>query len=88
MLLQIVRQGDPAKMLALVEKLATQGATTREQVRKETRKPQPGRPKAYTFSYRPESKAFNLKLSFAKKAVSKDEVITALENILAELRKS
>ena len=85
-LLQIVRQGDPTKMLALVEKLATQGATTREQVRKETRKPQPGRPKAYTFSYRPESKAFNLKLSFAKKAVSKDEVITALENILAELR--
>ena len=88
LLLQIVRQGDPAKMLALVEKLAAQGGATREQLRKETKKPQPGRPKAYTFNYRPESKAFNLKLSFTKKTVSKDEVITALENILAELRKT
>ena len=75
-------------MLALVEKLAAQGGATREQLRKETKKPQPGRPKAYTFNYRPESKAFNLKLSFTKKTVSKDEVITALENILTELRNS
>ena len=43
-LLQIVRQGDPQKMLALVEKIASQGAT-REQVRKETQKPKAGRPK-------------------------------------------
>ena len=36
LLLQIVRQGDPQKMLALVEKIASQGAT-REQLRKERR---------------------------------------------------
>ena len=70
------------------KRLPPRAATTREQVRKETRKPQPGRPKAYTFNFRPESKAFNLRLSFTKKTASKDEIITALENILQELRKT
>jgi ParB family transcriptional regulator, chromosome partitioning protein len=88
LLLQIVRQGDPQKMLALVEKIASQGGATREQVRKDVQKPKPGRPKAYTFNFRPQNKAFNLRLSFNKKSASKDEVITALENILDELRKS
>jgi ParB family chromosome partitioning protein len=86
LLLQIVRQGDTQKMLALVERIATQG-TTREQVRKETQKPKPGRPKAYVFAFRPPSKAFNLRLSFNKKSASKDEVIEALEAIISELRK-
>ena len=42
-LLQVARQGDPKKMLALVEKIAATGVT-REQLRKEQDKPQPGRP--------------------------------------------
>jgi ParB family chromosome partitioning protein len=86
-LLQIVRQGDPQKMLAVVEKLATQGgAATRDQVRKETQKPKAGRPKAYTFSFRPQNKAFNLRLSFSKKTASKDDIITALQGVIEELR--
>jgi ParB family chromosome partitioning protein len=85
LLLQVVRQGDTQKMLALVERIATQGAT-REQVRKEAQKPKPGRPKAYVFAFRPQSKAFNLRLSFNKKSASKDEVIEALQAIIAELR--
>ena len=87
-LLQIVRQGEPQKMLALVEKIAAQGGATREQVRKETQKPKAGRPRAFTFNFKPENKAFNLRLSFNKKNASKDEIISALENILEELRKS
>jgi ParB family transcriptional regulator, chromosome partitioning protein len=85
-LLQIVRQGDAQKMLALVEKVASQGGATREQVRKDIQKPKPGRPKAFTFNFRPQNKAFNLRLSFAKKSASKDEIIDALERILQELR--
>ena len=46
LLLQIVRQGDPQKMVALVEKIARDGGATREAVRKETAKPKAGRPKA------------------------------------------
>ena len=87
-LLQIVRQGDPQKMLALVEKIASQGGTTREQIRKETQKPKAGRPKAFTFKFRPENKAFNLRLSFNKKNASKDEIIDALKAIIDQLRKA
>jgi ParB family chromosome partitioning protein len=87
LLLQIVRQGDPAKMLALVEKIASQGGTTREQVRKETQKPKPGRPKSFTFNFKPQDKTFNLRLSFSKRSASKDEIIEALQAIIAELKK-
>ena len=85
-LLQIVRQSDPQKMLVLIEKLASQGGATREQVRKETAKPKPGRPKFFVFSFKPQTKAFDLRLSFKKSQVEKDEIINALEKIIQELR--
>jgi ParB family chromosome partitioning protein len=85
-LLQIVRLSDPQKMLALVEKLAGQGGATRQNVRKETAKPTAGRPKHFVFAFRPPTKAFDLRLSFKKARVDKDEIITALENIIRELR--
>ena len=85
-LLHIVRQSDPSRMLALVEKLAGQGATTRQDARKETAKPKSGRPKAFVFAFKPPTKAFNLRLQFAKSRVDKAEIITALEGIIKELR--
>src|SRR5687767_449192 len=85
-LLQIVRQSDPQKMLALVERLAGQGAATRQDVRKETAKPKAGRPKHFIFAFRPPTKSFDLRLSFKKARVEKDEIISALENIIKELR--
>jgi len=86
LLLQIVRQGDPQKMVALIEKLARDGTVTREAVRKETAKPKPGRPKAYVFSYKAPTKAFKLQLRFTKARVDRDEVIAALQEIIKELR--
>jgi len=85
LLLQVVRQNDPQKMVALVEKIARDGAT-REEVRKETAKPKPGRPKAYVFSYRAPTKAFKLQLRFTKSRVDREEVISTLEAIIQELR--
>ena len=87
LLLQVVRQDTPEKMTALVEKIASQGGATRQQVREATAKPRAGRPKHYVFAFRPPTKAFNLKLSFAKSRASRDEIIDALEGILRELRK-
>ena len=89
LLLQVVRQGEPQKMLALIEKIATQGAT-REQLRKdaEQEKPKAGRPKSFVFAFRPATKAFNLRLQFNKRNASKDEVISALEEIIRELKKA
>ena len=89
LLLEIVRQGDPQKMVALVEKISRDGGTTREAVRKEKEaaKPKAGRPKHYTFSYKAPTKLFNLQLRFTKSSVDKDEVIEALQAIIRELKK-
>jgi ParB family chromosome partitioning protein len=86
LLLQIVRQGDPQKMVALIEKLSRDGGVTREAVRKETAKPKPGRPKAFVFSYKAPTKAFKLQLRFTKSKVERDEVIEALQDIIKDLR--
>jgi ParB family chromosome partitioning protein len=87
LLLQVVRQDTAEKMTALIEKIAGQGGATRQQLRDAAAKPRAGRPKHYTFAYRPPTKAFNLKISFSKARASKDEVIEALEGIIRDLRK-
>jgi hypothetical protein len=73
-------------MIEMIEKITRDGGATREAVRKEAAKPKPGRPKSYVFSYRAPTKAFKLQLKFNKSRVDRDEVISALENIIAELR--
>jgi ParB family chromosome partitioning protein len=86
-LLHVLRQGDPQRMIALVEQIAKDGGLTREQVRRATPgKPKPGRPKAYIFNWAAPSKAFNLRVSFRKSKVERDELIEALEELLSELR--
>lgn len=87
LLLQVVRQDTPEKMIALVETIARQGGATRQQVRAATAKPKAGRPKHYIFAYRPPTKAFNLKLWFSKSRVNRDEIIDALEAIIRDLRR-
>ena len=88
LLLQIVRQQSPEKMVALVEHLTKGGAAaTREEARKAAAaRPKLGRPKAYVFQYRAPAKTFNLKLQFKKADVDRSEVIAALEGILVDLR--
>ena len=91
LLLKIVRQQTPEKMIGLIEQLTreSQGAgVTREQARRVTAKPKPGRPKAFVFQYRPPTKTFNLRLQFKKSEVDRGEVIQALEGIIEELRKA
>jgi ParB family chromosome partitioning protein len=85
-LLQIVRQADPAKMLALVERMVAQGGVTRQDVRKETAKGKAGRPKSFVFAFKPPTKSFNLRMSFRKGRVERTEIIEALEAIIKELR--
>lgn len=91
LLLQVVRQQDPQKMVAFIERLTREGSgapVTREQARKVAAKPKPGRPKAFIFQYRPPAKTFNLRLQFKKSDVDKTEVISALEAIIEDLRKN
>jgi len=86
-LLQIVRQADPKKMLALVERLVSGGNVTRQDVRKETTA-KSGRPKSFIFAFKPQTKHFQLRMSFRKARVDKGEIISALEAIIKELRAS
>ena len=58
-------------MTALIEKIASQGGATRQQLREAVAKPKAGRPKAYVFAYRPPDKTFNLKLTFSKSRASR-----------------
>jgi len=90
LLLQILRQGDPRKMVAFIERLQKEGAPTRRQARamvKEAKKGR-GRPRRFVFRYQPREKSFNLSLQFTKSDVPKDEIIRALESILADLRQA
>jgi ParB family chromosome partitioning protein len=88
LLLQVVRQDTPEKMTALIEKIASQGGATRQQLREAAAKPKPGRPKHYVFAFRPPTKAFNLRLSFNKGRATRDEIIDTLEGIIHDLRKA
>ena len=88
-LLQVVRQTDPQKMRALVEKLIERGPVTRQALRTAIAKPKDtAKPRPYVFAFRPPTKAFQLRMSFSKSRVDKTEIIDALENILSELRAS
>lgn len=90
LLLEVVRQSDPQKMLALVEKIASRGAT-REEVRRETAKPKlraVGRPRPFTFNYKAPTKAFTFQLRFRKGSVEKQEIIETLEQVLEDLRRT
>jgi len=88
LLLEIVRQSDPRKMIALVERITRDGQATRQRARDEAaaEKPGRGRPRAFVFNYRPPTKAFKLRLAFNKGRVARKEIIGVLEAILVELR--
>ena len=86
-LLEIVRQREPQKMISLIESLTRTGDVTRAKMREvkaKTRTPKTAR--RYTYSYIPIDKKYNLKLSFKKKNVPIEEVITAVEQILEDLK--
>lgn len=87
LLLQVVRQNSPEKMVALIEKISREGLN-REQVRKVGRSPSPGRPRNFIFKYGPQGGPFRMQLIFQKKEVGKEEIIQALRRILAELEAS
>ena len=88
LLLEVVRQSDPQRMIALVEQMTREGGVTRARVREVTarQKAKAGGVKAFVYKYAAPSKTFNLRLSFRKSRVPREELITALEEILAELR--
>lgn len=89
LLLQIVRQGNARKMVALIERLQKEGSTRREArriAREESPRKGRGRPRNFVFRYEPREKGFTLSLQFRKSEVPRDEIIHTLERVLQELR--
>jgi ParB family chromosome partitioning protein len=89
LLLQVVRQTEPEKMVAFLERLRTEGGATREDARKLNRQAKgraaKGRPKHYVFRFQPKEKSFNLSLQFRKSQVARDEIVRALQSIIEDL---
>jgi ParB family chromosome partitioning protein len=88
LLLQIVRQSTPEKMVELIERLQSEGATTRQQARaavKPIKAAGRGRPKHFVFRYQPKEKSFNLALQFKRSDVPREDVVRALQSIIDEL---
>jgi len=91
LLLQVVRQGDMHKMIALVQRLQKDGGgrATREDARKLVKqgkaKGAKGRPRHYVFRYQPREKSFALSLQFRKSDVPREEIVRALQSIIEDL---
>lgn len=86
LLLQIVRQSDPKKMMALVERITRSGMTRAEARRAAPPRRTAARAKPFAYRYVAPSKAFSLRLQFRKSDVSQAELLEALEAIVAQLR--
>jgi ParB family chromosome partitioning protein len=83
-LVQIARAGDEEAMEDVVRRYAA-GELTRDEVRKQTAKPEPkkaGRPKNFTWQVKDKSLPFTVNLSFRKANVEKSEIVSALQELL------
>jgi len=87
MLLHILRQSEPSKMISLVEQITRDGGLTRAEARKRAVKSKGARTGPFVFKWATPSKAFSVRLSFRRSRVNRGDLIDALEELLVELRK-
>ncbi len=90
-LLEIARQGDENRMIALVERITRGGDVTRAAVRRTAARRQAKagpRRGAFIYRYAAPNKSFSLRLTFRKSDVPRDQLIETLEGILERLRAS
>lgn len=90
LLLEVLKAGSEGEMIDLLEEVARRGLNRddlRQRLRRD-RKGKSGRRKPYVFRFKAPDKTFSLSLSFRQSEVDEDDLIRALEQILADLRKS
>ncbi len=87
LLLEVLKAGDEAEMIELLEEVARRGLN-RDDLRQRLRrdKGRAGRRKPYTFRFRSPDKTYSLSLVFRQSEVDKDDLVRALEQILTQLR--
>ncbi len=91
-LLEVMRaSADEDEMISLLEKVSDH-RLTRDDLRNEAkrrasaRRSSRKRRKPHTFKFRSPDKSYKLSVSFRKSEVDRDDLIAALESVLAELR--
>ncbi|MEO8362242.1 MAG: ParB/RepB/Spo0J family partition protein [Vicinamibacteria bacterium] len=89
-LIQVVRQQTPEKMVAFVDTLQRTGVPpTREEARRLIKAvpDRKGRPKNFVFVYKTgRDRGLTLSLKFGRSEVSKADILTALDELTAEIR--
>ncbi len=88
LLLQIVRQSDPAKMSAFIGRLqetSRRRQDVRDLAQKVRGKARRGRPKDFVYRYQAPARAFSLTVKFGRAEVSREEIVAALRRALDEL---
>ena len=89
LLLEVLKAGSEGEMIELLEEVARRGLN-RDDLRQRLRRDRGGklgRRKPYIFRFKAPDKTFSLSLSFRQSEVDQDDLIRALEQILADLRK-
>ena len=90
LLLEVLKLGSETEMIDLLEEVARRGLNRddlRHRLRRE-RGGRSGRRKPYVFRFKAPDKTFSLSLTFRQSEVDEEDLVRALEQILADLRKS
>lgn len=90
LLLQVVRQASPQKMVELIDRLKADGATrvqARRLARNDKAKAGRGRPRSFAFRHQAKDKSFTLVLKFKKSQVPREDVLRALQAVLEDLKR-
>ncbi|MGH9361143.1 MAG: ParB/RepB/Spo0J family partition protein, partial [Thermoanaerobaculia bacterium] len=88
LLLEVLKAGEEPAMIGLLEEVATRGLNRDDLRRRLRRDTRAGRRKPYVFRFRAPDKTYNLAVSFRQSEVDRDDLIRALEQVLADLRKA
>lgn len=89
LLLEVLKAGDEQEMIELLEEVARRGLN-RDDLRQRLRRDKSGkngRRRPYVFRFKSPDKSYSLSLTFRQSEVDKDDLVRALEQILADLRR-
>lgn len=83
-LLQITRLEQESDMQDLIDKIKNEGLT-RDEARDFKKEQMQIKPKKFVFSFQPKDKSFSLNIRFSQEDIQREEIITALKEIIIEL---
>ena len=88
LLLEVLKAGNEPEMIELLEEVARRGLN-RDDLRQRLRRSDKGKPcrrKPFVFRFKSPDRSYSLSLAFRQSEVDREDLIRALEQILADLR--